>query len=170
MDISNSENWPPYLPDQNAVNAFREKIAEEMEELSVKINEISKEPFNNEDIWATVGNLRYGHPTTPLILRYKALMWFHLHPPDPRGEPMFSRPGPYTVYVRREDMADILPFDIRTIDRMLAVVREKSNIRPYGKITVELFCFLHNLPEDKIQQQLHDLALKRLKKHKQKSE
>ena len=156
----------PYLPDAKAVEAYREKIKKEIEEVSEKLQEISKAPYNEEDTWATVGDLRYGHPATPLILRLRALTWMHNRPPDPRGEPMFSRPGPYTVYVRREDFADILSYDIRTIDRMLAYVREETGIKPYGKITVELFCELNHLPEDKIQQQLHNLVLKRLKKHK----
>lgn len=166
MEDSNYEAGRPYLPDTKAVNAYRDKITKEMLELSPKILEVEGQPYNEEDIWATVGDMRYGHPTTALLLRYRALIWMHMHPPDPRGEPMCSRPGPYTVYVRRADMADILPYDIRTIDRMLAEVREKSDIRAYGKITVELFCFLHKLPEDKIQQQLHELTLNRRKKHK----
>lgn len=160
----------PHLPDAKAVEAYKEKVKQEIEEVSKKLEEISKDPYNEEDTWATVGDLRYGHPGTPLILRLRALKWMHNRPPDPRGEPMFSRPGPYTVYVRREDFADILPFDIRTIDRMLAHVREESGIKPYGKITVELFCNLHNLNEGKIQQQLYDLALNRRKKHTSRDE
>lgn len=156
----------PHLPDAISVEAYREKIKKEMQEVSEKLQEISKDPYNEEDTWATVGDLSYGHPATQLVLRLRALTWMHNNPPDPRGERMCKRVGPYTVYVRREDFADILPYDIRTIDRMLAYVREETGIKPYGKITVELFCHLHKLNEDKIQEQLHELVLKRLKKHK----
>jgi hypothetical protein len=97
-------------------------------------------------------------------------MWMAMNPPDPRGEKMYSRPGPYTVYVRRADLVEILNFGMSTIDRMLADVRESINIEPYGKITVEQFCFLHGLPEDEIQQKLHELFEKRWKKIKRKDE
>ena len=136
-----------------------------MIELAAKIPLVA-EQTPTEEVWATVGDLRYGHPTTPLILRYRALMWFHINPPDPRGEKMASRPGPYTVYIRRTDMVDVLGYGERTIDRMLAAVRKATNKKPYDRITVELFCYLHKLPEDKIQQQLHELFLKKWNKIK----
>jgi hypothetical protein len=155
----------PHLADAKAMDAYLEKIKKEMQEVSEKIQEISNNPYNEEDTWVTVGDLRYGHPATQLILRLRALTWMHDNPPDPRGERMYKRVGPYTIFVRREDFAEIIPCDVRTVDRMLAYVRAESGIKPYGKITVELFCHLHNLPEDKIQQQLYDLAENRRKKH-----
>lgn len=163
MDDSNSKEWPPYHLPPKVDRAYFDKINKEMLELAPKIPLVAAQPAT-EEIWATVGDLRYGHPVTPLILRYRALMWMAMNPPDPRGEKMYSRPGPYTVYVNRTDLVDVLGFGERTIDRMLAYVRESSNIKPYGRITVELFCSLHDLPEDKIQQQLHELVLKRRKK------
>lgn len=155
----------PYLPDAEAKDAYLEKIKKEMQEVSEKIQEISNNPYNEEDTWVTVGDLRYGHPTTSLILRYRVLTWMYNNPPDPRGERMCKRVSPYTIFVRREDFAEIIPCDVRTVDRMLAYVREETGIKPYSKITVELFCHLHDMPEDKIQQQLYDLAESRIKKH-----
>jgi hypothetical protein len=169
MDDSNSEEWPRYEPPPKVDPAYFDKINEELLELAPKITLAAAQPAT-EEIWATVGDLQYGHPVTPLILRYRALMWMAMNPPDPRGEKMCSRAGPYTVYVRRDDMAEILPYGITTVDRMLAEVRKWAYIKPYGKVTVEQFCYLHHLPEDKIQQQLHELVLKRWKKIKHKDE
>lgn len=156
----------PYLPDDDAVNAFRDKLAKQMTEVANKMEALSKQPLKEIKTWATIGDLQYGRRITPLLIQYRALMWRFMHPPDPRGEPMCSRPGPYTVYVRREEMADVLSFHIRTVDRMLALVRKHSNIKKYGRITVELFCYLHQLPEDKIQQQLHQQVVKKFSKYK----
>ena len=169
MEDSNAEEWPPRHPEPKTDWAYRDKINKEMIELASKMPLVAAKPAT-EEIWCTIGNIRYGHPVTPLILRYKALMWHAMNPPDPRGEKMYSRPGPYTVYVRKPDLVDILGYGDRTIDRMLAEVREAIYQKPYGKITVEQFCFIHDLPEDKIQQQLHELVLKRLKKIKRKDE
>jgi hypothetical protein len=167
MENPNLKEWSPNYPvPQSELPAYRKKIAAMMKEVAAEIEQVKDQPFDEKDIWATVGTIRYGHPVTPLILKYKALMWYHLKPPDPRGEPMCSRPAPYTIFVRRADLVDILPYEKSTIDRMLAEVREKFYIEPYKKITVELFCYAHNLPEDKIQQQLDDLFKKRFRKHK----
>lgn len=147
--------------------AYFEKIREEMKVVEEKIAVVRAQP-NTEEIWCTLGDIKYGHPLAPLILRLRALIWFFKNPPDPRGEKMYSRVGPYTVFVRREDLLDIFPYELSmsTIDRMLAEVREKFDIKPYGRITVELFCYAHGLPEDKIQKKLDDLFKKRWKKHK----
>jgi hypothetical protein len=169
MDKPNSEEWPPYDRPPEVDPAYTDKINKEMLELMPKLSLAATQPAN-EEIWATVGDLRYGHPLTPLLLRYRALIWMAKNPPDPRGEKMFSRPGPYTMYVRKTDLVDILGYGERTIDRMLAEVRTAIYQKPYGKITVEQFCFIHDLPEDKMQQQLHELVLKRLKKIKRKDE
>jgi hypothetical protein len=175
MDDSSSKEWPAYYPpppmDPNypVDPAYFEKINKEIAKLAAKIQLVEAQPCD-EEIWATVGDLRYGHPVTPLILRYRALIWLVKHPPDPRGEPMYCRSGPYTVYVRRADIIEVLGYGERTIDRMLAEVREALYKKPYDKITVEQFCWLHELPEDKIQQQLHELFQKRWKKIKRKDE
>jgi hypothetical protein len=167
MKNPNRKEWSPNYPvPPSELPAYREKIAAMMKELAVEIEAVSKQPFDEKKIWATVGNIRYGHPTTPLILRYKALMWFHINPPDPRGEPMCSRPAPYIIYVNRADFIDLFGRSARTIDRMLAMVRKAAFIEPYEKITVERFCFLNTLPEEKIQQQLHELLLRRWNKYK----
>lgn len=105
MDDSNSEEWPSYQLPPKEDRAYIDKINKEMLELGPKISLAAAQPAN-EEIWATVGDLRYGHPVTPLILRYRALMWMAMNPPDPRGEKMCSRPGPYTVYVRRADLVE----------------------------------------------------------------
>lgn len=169
MNDSDYQDWPPLerkpKPDQEYLN----KINKEMIELAPRIAQVAAQPCDAE-IWATIGDLRYGHPVTPLLLRYRALMWMALHPPDPRGEKMCSRPGPYTVYVRRADLIEVLVMGERTVDRMLAEVREAFHKKPYDRITVEQFCFEHNLPEEKIQQQLHELFLKRWNKHKPRNE
>ncbi|MCS3797322.1 hypothetical protein [Niastella sp. OAS944] len=170
MNDSNEKEWSPNYPVPEAERqAYRDRITVEMQKMAEKIQEVSAQPFDEKDIWATVGNIRYGHPTAPLLLRYKALMWFHMNPPDPRGEPMCSRAAPYTVYLRRKDMSQLLGESMRTLDRMLAIIREVAFIKTYQKITVERFCYLNGLPEDKIQEQLHELFLKRWDKPKFKS-
>jgi hypothetical protein len=68
--------------------------------------------------------------------------------------------------VNRADFIDLFGRSARTIDRMLAMVRKAAFIEPYEKITVERFCFLNTLPEEKIQQQLHELLLRRWNKYK----
>ena len=73
MDDSNSEEWPPYHPPQTDW-AYKDKLNKEMLELSPKIT-LAAEQTPTEEIWATVGDLRYGHPVTPLLLRYRALIW-----------------------------------------------------------------------------------------------
>lgn len=165
MDDLNSNDWPPLQPQPPINWAYMNEINKEMIELASRIPVVAEQP-NDEEIWATVGDLRYGHPVTPLILRYRALMWQAKNPPDPRGEKMYSRPAPYTVYVRRDDLIEILDYKERTIDRMLAEVREAFYKKPYDRITVEQFCFVHELPEDKIQQQLHEAFLRKWNKHK----
>jgi hypothetical protein len=169
MDDTNSEDWPPRRPQPQPDWAYIEPISKEIVELTPKIDLVAAQPCD-EEIWATVGDLHYGHPVTPLILRYRALFWMAKHPPDPRGEPMYCRPAPYTIYVCRADLVDLLGYGERTIDRMLAAVREAFYKKPYDKITVEQFCSVHDLNEDKIQQQLHELFLKRWKKIKRDDE
>ena len=168
--------WPKYKPPYKIdvryikqIHSFVVETNKKIVELEPQI-ELARNQPSTEDIWCEFGDLKYGHPVTRLLLRYRALIWLATHPPDPRGEPMYCRPGPYTVYVRREDLAEILPFGERTIDRMLAEVREECFIKPYGRITVEQFCAVHNVPEDKIQQQLHELSQNRWKKYKKKEE
>ena len=179
MDDSNSEKWPSYYPPPRVDPAYAappeyfEELNKEIAELAAKIQLVEKQPDPENiwrEIWCEVGDLRYGHPVTPLILRYRALIWMVKHPPDPRGEPMYCRPAPYTIYVCRTDLFDILPYGMRTIDRMLAEVREACYKKPYDKITVEQFCFLHELPEDKIQQKLHELFERRWRRNKRKDE
>jgi hypothetical protein len=167
MENSTEKEWSPNQPVPHSEwEAYRDKISEMMKELDVEIQRVAKEPFDEKNIWARVGDLRYGHPTTPLLLRYKALMWFHMNPPDPRGEPMYSRPGPYKVYVDRAEFMELLERSARTIDRMLATIRKAAFIKQYEKITVEKFCFLNTLPEEKIQQQLHEIFLRKWNKYK----
>lgn len=171
MEDSFEKEWSPNYPvPEKDRESYRARIKEEMKKLEEKIKEVIEQnkQYNEEETWATIGQLRYGHPTTPLLLRYKALMWYHLNPPDPRGEPMFSRPGPYQVYIDRADLMELFDRSASTIDRVLATVRKAAFLKPYSKITVERFCFLNSLPEEKIQQQLHEIFLKRWNKHKRK--
>jgi len=163
MDVSNLGPFPEDQEPEIDPDYFT-KISAEIMVVREKLMVAAFQP-STEEIWCTVGDVKYGHPMTPLLLRYRALLWFFMNPPDPRGEKMYSRAGPYTVFVRRADLVDILPFEMSTIDRMLAEVRKQFDIKPYGRITVELFCYAHGLPEDKIQQQLDDLFKKRFKKH-----
>jgi hypothetical protein len=173
MDELTSEDWPP-MPRRarpQVDQAYIDKINKEMIELAPRIQQAATQPFDEKDIWATVGDIRYGHPVTPLLLRYRALMWQAMNPPDPRGEKMYSRPGPYTIYVRRSDLVDLTEFgSASSVDRLLAHVRGSLDIKPYGKITVEQFCFVHGLREDDLQQKLHQLFLERWKKFKRKNE
>ncbi|HEY8895530.1 MAG TPA: hypothetical protein VIM79_11970 [Niastella sp.] len=169
MKDSMEKEWSPNYPvPEEDRQAYRNRIAEEMEKVQQKIDEISTQPFKEKEIWATVGNIRYGHPTALLTLRHKALLWYSINPPDPRGERMCSRPGPYQVYVDRADLMELFDRSASTIDRILATVRKAAFIKPYEKITVERFCFLNSLNEDKIQQQLHEIFLKRWNKYKSK--
>jgi hypothetical protein len=143
---------------------YFQKINAEMMELVEKIPVVAKEP-SNEEIWCIMGDVWYGHPVTPLILRYRALIWLKRNPPDPRGEKMFKRPAPYTVYVPRRDMPEAINQSQRTVDRMMALTRESLGYKPYSKITVEQFCEINNLPEEVIHQKLDDIKEKR-RKHK----
>jgi hypothetical protein len=164
--------WPKYHPAYRIdplylkqIHSYVIETNKKIVELEPKIELARNQPCT-EDIWCEIGDLKYGHPITKLLLRYRALIYLAQHPPDPRGELMACRIGPYTVYVFSEDLVGILPYGERTIDRMLADVREACFIKPYGRITVEQFCFVHELPEDKIQQQLHEFKQDRSKKHK----
>jgi hypothetical protein len=164
--------WPKYHPAYPIDPLYLKQIHNYVVETNKKIVELepqlelARSQPCTEEIWCEVGDLRYGHPLTKVLLRYRTLIWLATHPPDPRGELMACRIGPYTVYVFREDLIKILGRSESTIDRLLAEVREECFIKPYGRITVEQFCFVHNLPEDKIQQQLHELSQNRWKKHK----
>lgn len=169
MEDPNSQQWPTNHPQPEVDPAYFEKIKKEMLELLPRIREVAEQP-TSEEIWATVGDLRFGHPVTPLMLRYRALKWMAKNPPDPRGEKMCSRPGPYTIYVRRKDLAEALPSSMRNLDRVLAKMREELGIKSHKKITVEQFCFLSGLPEDEIQQNLHAVFQKRWNKIKRKNE
>ena len=162
--MDNSNSLFPQEDSHKIDPAYFEKIDAEMKELAEKIPVVAQQP-STEEIWCILGDLWYGHPVTKLILRYRALMWLKLNPPDPRGEKFASRPAPYTVYARRRDLPEVLNESLRTIDRMLALTRESLGYKPYSKITVELFCFINKLPEDEIQQKLGDLYEKR-RKHK----
>lgn len=145
--------------------AYFEKIRKEMQALAEKIPVVAKAP-SKKRIWCKMGDLWYGHPVTPLILRYRALIWHHANPPDPRGQKFFKRPAPYTVYVNRADMAAVLNKGLRTIDRMLAMTREALELKKYANITVEQFCSQINFPEDKMQQLLHEHYERQLKHRK----
>lgn len=169
MKESIEKEWSPNQPVPHSEwPVYREKIKKMMDELDLQMRDVGTQPFKEKDVWATVGNIRYGHPVTPLALRYKALMWFHMNPPDPRGEPMYSRPGPYKVYVERAEFMELFDRSARTIDRMLALIRSAAFLEPYAKITVERFCYLNGLKEDNIQQQLHEIFLRKWNKYKSK--
>ena len=167
MDDLNPKPLFPLEQPPKVDPAYFQKIDEEMQMLAEKIPVVAKQP-SNEEIWCVIGDIYYGHPVTPLILRYRALMWFKMNPPDPRGERFASRPAPYTVYVNRIDMVDAINKGIRTVDRMLAMTRVSLDIKPYQSITVEQFCFINNLPEDKIQKQLGELKIEQWNKYKKK--
>jgi hypothetical protein len=165
MDDSNEQ--PLFPQEQLPDPAWFQKIDAEMKELAEKIPVVARQP-STEKIWCKIGSLWYGHPVTPLILRYRALIWLKTNPPDPRGEKMAKRPAPYTVYARRRDLPEVINQSLRTVDRMMALTRESLGYKPYSKITVEQFCFINELPEDEIQQKLGDLQERR-RKHKTKS-
>lgn len=165
MDDSRSlfpqEQPPPIDP------AFFQKIDAEMKELAEKIPVVAKQP-STEKIWCKIGSLWYGHPVTPLILRYKALMWLKENPPDPRGEKFAKRDGPYYVYVFVKEFAQAINKSERTVERLLAEARIAAVKGPREKITVEYLCYLNNFNEDEIQQNLHDIFMGRWNKHKKK--
>ena len=167
MDDKNSQSLFPddHLPKIDPL--YFQKIDAEMKELAEKIPIVAKEP-SNEEIWCIIGHLWYGHPVTPLILRYKALMWLRMNPPDPRGERMASRPGPYTVYVFNKEFAQAIRKSERTVERLLAEARIALGKEPNDKITVEQICWLNDYDEDEIQQNLHDIFMGRWNKGKNK--
>jgi hypothetical protein len=142
-----------------------EKIKAEMLIVSEKILEVANQP-STEEIWCQIGNMWYGHPVTPLKLRYSALEWLAKHPPDPRGEPMYSRPAPYKVRMETIDLMELYGVSERTAQRVLKMVREAIGRTGSTWVTVEEFCFHHKLDEDSIQKRLHENFLKRWNKIK----
>jgi len=167
MDDLKPKPFPPLEQPPKVDPAYFQKIDEEMKVLAEKIPVVAKQP-SNKKIWCKIGDLWFGHPVTPLILRYRALIWLRENPPDPRGQKFASRPGPYVVYVCIDDMALAINRSTHTVDRMLHEVRKSIDVKPYKSITVEVFCRLCNLPEDEIQQKLNDIFMKRWNKHKKK--
>jgi hypothetical protein len=136
----------------------REEISERLMELSKKIPEVADQ-LSQDKIWCQIGHLKYGLPVTELLLEYKALMWLQMNPPDPRGEKMCSRPGPYVVRADSKDLAYVLNLSERSVQRAMQKTREWLKEMYPGKsikwITVEQFCFFNGLPEDVIQKKLH---------------
>lgn len=49
--------------------------------------------------------LNLNHPVSELIIEYRALMFLAVNPPDPRGDPMFSRMPPYFIHVSTKELA-----------------------------------------------------------------
>ncbi|WP_205510090.1 hypothetical protein [Longitalea arenae] len=141
-------------------------IIHEMILVSKQLTEAAKEPFPEEDAWCTIGDIRYGHPTAPLLLRYRTLMWMAAHPPDPRGERMCSRPAPYKVRLETQDLMDLFKVSQRTAERVIKQIREARERTGLRWVTVEEFCTLHHLDEDYIQKRLHEFFLMRWNKIK----
>lgn len=143
------------------------ELSKEAKILSVEINRLEGQS-SNEPIWCKVGDLEYGHQVTPLILRLRAINWILKHPPDPRGEPMYSRPAPYKIRLETQDLIDALDYSERTAQRLLQEARIALGRKKSAIITVEEFCILNELPEDKIQQKIHEKFIARWNKIKRK--
>ena len=167
MDDLNEQPLFPQEQPPKIDPAYFQKIDAEMKELAEKIPVVAQQP-SNEEIWCKTGDLWYGHPVTPLILRYRALIWLKLNPPDPRGEKMASRPGPYYVYVFVKQFAQAIDKSERTVERLLAEARIALGKGPRDKVTVEQLCWLNSYPEDEIQQNLHNIFMGRWNNHKKK--
>ncbi|WP_207514194.1 hypothetical protein [Longitalea luteola] len=148
-------------------NTFdKDEILKEMILVSKQITEAAQQPFAEEDSWCKIGDIRYGHPTASLLLRYRTLMWTAAHPPDPRGEKFFCRPAPYKVRLETRDLMDLFDVSQRTAERVIKEIRDARERTGLRWVTVEEFCTLHNLDEDYIQKRIHEFFLKRWNKIK----
>jgi hypothetical protein len=136
-----------------------------MDEVKKQLPVAVTQPGGKED-FGKIGDINYDHPFGLLMLKYRALIYIFLNPPDPRGDKMCSRPGPYTVRVVVKDMAEAIEASERTVQRALQLMRENRGLKKNAWITVEEFCNEHNLPEDMIQKKLNARFMDRWNRNK----
>jgi len=146
-------------------HVYLQRLSAQMLQVSEQIKEVADQP-SEEKVWCQIGDLSYGRPVTALLLQYRGLMWQMMHPPDPRGKPMYSRPAPYHVNMSSKDIKQVFYKGIRTAQRLLVMARVALGKKPKEFVLVEEFCFLHNLKEDTIQKKLHELFMERWNKYK----
>jgi hypothetical protein len=108
-------------------------------------------------VWCVIGNMRYGSPVTELILQQRAKLWFDMHPPDPRGTPMYKREDGYRVTIFTHDIERVLNVSERTAQRLLQQTREELKKKKGAYVTVEEFCFHHDLNESIIRKKLDEI-------------
>ncbi|HEX6430147.1 MAG TPA: hypothetical protein VF008_20775 [Niastella sp.] len=145
-----------------------EKIQQRIRELWEIIPPLYALPAE-EEMW--VGHLNFGHPVTEFVIELRVLWFLEKHPPDPRGEPMFCRYGPYVERAYAKDLAIALGIPLRTIQRAMKVVHEKLELKVRSWITVDEFINMIELPNrDVIHERLSLLLQERWKqiedKHK----
>ena len=156
---------PKQKPAPEPEHIYLQRLGAQAMALGEKIKEVASQSSDAE-IWCTLGDLSYGHPVTPLLLEYRGLMWRIMHPPDPRGEPMYSRPGPYKLYIETKDIMQVFNKGERTAQRLMQMARKSLQKGPRAFVTVEEFCWLHNEPEERVQKRLHELFLEKWNKYK----
>lgn len=126
----------------------REKINARMMELGEIIPVVAAQPAEGEV--EMVGDLNYNHPVTEFIVEYRALMYWAMNPPDPRGEKMYSRAAPYVVRAYAKDLSMALDMKLRTVQRAIKTVKDKLELKERAWLTVDEFIDMHALPNPEI--------------------
>jgi hypothetical protein len=160
-----SKRKPKPEPAFEPEHVYQQRLSVQVIQVTEKIKEVFNQP-SEKKIWCQIGDLHYGHQVTPLLLKQRGLMWQMMHPPDPRGERMFKRIGPYHVNMESKDIKGVFYKGIRTAQRLLNMARVALGKKPKAFITVEEFCYLHSLREETIQKKLHELFMEKWNKYK----
>jgi hypothetical protein len=142
-----------------------EKIQQRMEELRIKIPEVSELPATGEpDI---INGLDLSHPVAELIVEYRVLTFWLENPPDPRGEKMCCRVPPYFIHVSTKDLALALGLHYKTVERAKKLVHETLDLKIRADITVDEFCMAMKYPQEVVDKVHQNLAYIREGKWKQ---
>jgi hypothetical protein len=140
----------------------REKILERMEELRPIILKVGAQPYKGKV--EMIGKHNFNHPVTELLVEYRLLMYKFENPPDPRGDKMYSRPGPWIEKAKAKEIALVCHLSQRTAYRAIQKVHVLLQLKIRSWVTVEEFCIGYELPIDDMQEKLGKLLQERWKR------
>lgn len=143
-----------------------EKINERIWEVCEMLPGMFAQPAE-EEMW--LGHLNYGHPVTEYLIELRVLRYWAANPPDPRGDKMYCRKGPWVERAYAKDLSIALGIELRTVQRAMKMIHDKLQLKVRSWITVDEFISLNELPNgDVIHERLSELLVERWKRIKDK--
>jgi hypothetical protein len=121
--------------------------------------------YDDVDVSVAVCRLDYGHPVTEFVIELRVLRFWAANPPDPRGEKMYCRVGPWVERAYAKDLSIALGIELRTVQRAMKMIHDKLELKVRSWITVDEFIKMNELPNGYvIHERLSQLLVERWKR------